>query len=98
MCGCRTPKQRFITMACNSKSYAILWRVISEKLNLFLCVAPTALAFQTLALAISILDFAIFKFLFRIFRNSCFYISPLLKTRLMIADSLNPFMTEADII
>ena len=83
-------------MACNSKSHAILWRVISEKLNLFLCAAHTALAFQTLALAISILDYAIFKFLFRIFRNSRLYISSGLKTRLMIAVSLNPLQSKSN--
>ena len=34
-----TPKQRFIDMACNSKSHAIkLWRVISVKFNIGLCV------------------------------------------------------------
>ena len=35
MCGCHTPKQRFIAMASDSKSYTIiLWRVIIEKLNI----------------------------------------------------------------
>ena len=34
MCTCRTPKQHFIAMACNSKSHnIILWHVISKKLS-----------------------------------------------------------------
>ena len=35
MYGCRAPKQRFIVMACDSKSHAIvLWCVISVKLDI----------------------------------------------------------------
>ena len=33
MCGCRLPKC-FIAMACNFKSHAILWSVISVKLHI----------------------------------------------------------------
>ena len=37
-----TPKQRFIDMACNSKSHAIkLWRVISVKFNIGFCASLT---------------------------------------------------------
>ena len=39
-CGFRTPKQCFIAMVCDSKSYdIILWRVISVKLNIVFCVS-----------------------------------------------------------
>ena len=35
MCGCCTPKQHFIAMACNSKLNAItLWYTMSVKLNI----------------------------------------------------------------
>ena len=35
MCDCRTPKQRFVDKACDSKSHPTkLWRVIGAKLNI----------------------------------------------------------------
>ena len=35
MCGCRTPKQHFIAMACDSELHAmIIWHVMSVKLNI----------------------------------------------------------------
>ena len=34
MCGCHTPKQRFIAMLCDSKTYAIIWHEISLKLSI----------------------------------------------------------------